>query len=327
MRMRLLTRLFILTAVAIACIAGGLGIIGYDIYRAGPLPEETQIWIKKGQGLHSIAQEWSRDGIIAYPVTFKLVIFLKDIKIKAGEYNIPPRASIDTITRILKNGKPILRKITIPEGLSNNEIYEVLRSSPYMTGAIPEDFIFEGNLLPETYFFERGEERTALLSRMAQGMEEKVKTLWNERDPDLPLQNPTQLITLASIVEKETSRSSERARIAGVFYNRLKKGMKLQTDPTIIYALTNGKGKLGRTLTREDLAFDHLYNTYLHEGLPPGPIANPGEASLRAVVHPLTSKELYFVADGTGGHAFAETLDAHNRNVAKWRKVQKDQIP
>jgi len=210
----------------------------------------------------------------------------------------------------------------LAEGWTVREVFDVLQASPLLEGPLPPPPA-EGTLLPETYFFVRGDSRGALVERMKGNMSETLARLWAKRDPKVALESPLQAVVLASIVEKETGLKDERARVAAVFHNRLKKGMSLQSDPTVIFAVTLGKAPLGRDLTYADLKLDSPYNTYVIVGLPPSPIANPGEAALTAVLHPKATKELYFVADGTGGHAFAETMDGHLKNVAKWRKLQK----
>lgn len=308
----------------VALLGGGSTVYLWHSYtKAGPFLETRRLWIKKGERVEEIAGALQQEAIIADPFFFKLGVWISRTRIKAGEYDIPPASSIRSILKILREGKPILRKLTVPEGLTSFDILALLHSSQYLEGDLPELPPPEGSLLPETYFFERGENRSALLDRLMQAMRDKLAQLWAARDPDLPLKDVEEALILASLVEKETSLPEERSRIAAVFYNRLSKGMKLQTDPSVIYALTSGKAKLERPLTRGDLAYESPYNTYWVEGLPPAPIANPGVDSITAVLHPIKSKELYFVADGTGGHAFAETLEQHNRNVAKWRKLQK----
>jgi UPF0755 protein len=213
----------------------------------------------------------------------------------------------------------VIRKLTIPEGLTSTQIRDILAKAEGLSGSpltAPE-----GSLLPETYDYAWGDTRAGLIRRMAAAQRTTLEALWRERQTGLPLTGPREAVILASIVEKETGAASERARVAAVFHNRLRRGMRLQSDPTIIYALTGGKTRLGRNLNRADLAIDHPYNTYRIKGLPPGPIANPGRAALIAVLNPVKSTELYFVADGSGGHAFAKTLKEHNRNVAKWRRL------
>jgi UPF0755 protein len=226
--------------------------------------------------------------------------------------------------RVLIEGHVVLHRLTIAEGLTVAEIYAVLSAAPDLEGPVPPKPP-EGSLLPETYFFVLGDTRAQLVDRMRNEMSAKLTELWEKRDKAIPLETPADAVTLASLVEKETSQDDERARVAAVFYNRMKKGIPLQSDPTVIYALTDGQGKLDRLLTSADLKTDSPYNTYTNAGLPKGPIANPGVAALKGVLHPQKTKELFFVADGTGGHAFAETLDQHNKNVAKWRKFLKSQ--
>ena len=243
-------------------------------------------------------------------------------KLKAGEYEFSPGVSGYGVTQRLVSGKTVIHKVTIPEGLCVKQIMVLLEGTPKLTpfqGTPPE----EGTLLPETYNFTYGDSANDLIGRMQAAMQNQLQELWNSRDPSLPLKTQREVVTLASIVEKETGLAAERPRVAGVFYARLRKGMKLQTDPTVAYAIAGQP--LNRPLTRNDLLkVDSPYNTYLHEGLPPGPIANPGRASLEAVLKPLKTDELYFVADGTGGHRFSKTLEDHNRNVTEWRHYQKN---
>ena len=224
---------------------------------------------------------------------------------------------IDTIVL----GRAILHAITIPEGLTSQQIVERLRQDDVLAGDIQE-IPREGALLPETYKFQRGGSRDSLLQKMARDQKLLLDEIWRRRSPDLPLASPYDLVTLASIVEKETGKADERPRVAGVFINRLRRHMRLQSDPTIVYGLVGGQGPLGRPLTRADIELSSPYNTYVIDGLPPGPIANPGRAALEAVANPSRTQDLYFVADGTGGHVFADSLDAHNRNVLRWRQIE-----
>jgi len=223
--------------------------------------------------------------------------------------------------RIVVSGQTVTRTLTIPEGLTSREIVARLRQAPGLTGEIAE-VPDEGDLLPETYHYERGDSRSELMARMREAMDRTLDALWPERAEDLPFDSRLEAVTLASIVEKETAVPDERALVAGVFVNRLARGMRLQSDPTVRYALTEGEAELGRPLTRADWRIDHPYNTYQNAGLPPGPIANPGRDALEAALNPADTDYLYFVADGSGGHAFAKTLREHNRNVAEWRKVR-----
>ncbi len=294
---------------------------------AGPLAEDKIVVIPKGTGVSGIAQLLHDEGVIENPDIFKLGVrlFSKDKPLLAGEYVFPKATSQSAAMGIMIGGKSITHQLTIPEGLSVREVLDLVTAERLLDGPLPEAKPAEGTLLPETYQYLRGESRAALVERMSTAMQDALSREWPKRDPDLPLKSVEEAVTLASIVEKETSQADERARIAGVFYNRLKKGMPLQSDPTVIFAVTLGKSKLNRGLTYDDLKIDSPYNTYVVKGLPPGPIANPGLAAIQAVLRPLKHKELYFVADGTGGHAFARTLEEHNKNVAAWRKVQKQQ--
>jgi UPF0755 protein len=228
------------------------------------------------------------------------------------------------VVAILQSGETIVRRLTVPEGLTSARVLELVDGAEGLQGHVgrmPE----EGRLLPETYHFSYGDDRADLVARMEEAMEIALARLWLERSDDLPFATPEDALTLASIVERETAVERERRRVAAVFINRLRRGMRLQSDPTVVYALTEGEGVLGRRLVRDDLRIDHPYNTYVNTGLPPGPIANPGRASIAAVLNPAETRELYFVADGSGGHAFATTLDEHNRNVARWRRLRRQQ--
>jgi len=223
--------------------------------------------------------------------------------------------------QILIEGKSIEHKVTIAEGLTVAEIYKVLEETPLLEGDLPPP-PSEGSLLPETYSYLRGENRATLVERMQKDMDSTLTELWENRAPNIAIDTKEEALILASIVEKETGVASERSHVAAVFHNRLRKGMKLQSDPTVIYAITLGKEKLDRPLSKSDLGTDSPYNTYQVTGLPPGPIANPGRAALEATLKPDDSDDLYFVANGSGGHAFAKTLEEHNKNVAEWRKIQ-----
>jgi UPF0755 protein len=244
-------------------------------------------------------------------------------RLRSGEYRFPKRVSAREAMTILTGGRQIQHRLTIPEGLTTYQILERVAKAEGLEGELTEA-AGEGELLPDTYFFSAGETRNAVVQRMKRSMQELLADAWARRPEDIILKDRRELLILASIVEKETGESSERAMVAGVFVNRLKKGMRLETDPTVIYGITNGKGALGRRLLRSDLEKPSPYNTYKITGLPPGPIANPGRAAVLATVNPAKHEYVYFVADGTGGHAFAETLEQHNRNVAKWRQIRRD---
>lgn len=276
--------------------------------------------IPSGSSLESIVKQLHREDVIESPLLFRLgVMFLGTQRnLQAGEFRIPAHASLSQIAGILSRGRGIVYKVTIPEGTTSWEVVHVLRSNPDLAGeiaSVPE----EGTLLPETYHFERGSKRIDMLNRMTKALKDKLDSLWQQRNLNIPLHTPYEALILASIVEKETALEHERHLVARVFLNRLERGMRLQADPTVIYGLTLGKGSLGRPLRRSELKQDTPYNSYRRSGLPPTPICNPGAASLEAVLNPIESDFLYFVADGKGGHRFASTLAEHQRNVKAWR--------
>jgi UPF0755 protein len=322
--LNLIYGLFGVTAIAAAGIA-------YYLYASftgpGPSLEDNTLVIPKGSGVAQIAGILKSENVIEDTRIFRLgVRLLSEGKpLIAGEYVFPKGISASGAMGIMIAGKSITHRLTVPEGLSVREVLELVSSEPLLDGPLPPERPAEGTLLPETYRFLRGESRASIIARMREDMAKALAEEWEKRDRGILVKSPEEAVTLASVVEKETSKGDERARIAGVFYNRLKKGMPLQSDPTVIFAITLGKLKLKRGLTYDDLKIDSPYNTYLVKGLPPGPIANPGRAALRAVMHPMSHREFYFVADGTGGHAFAATLEEHNRNVAAWRKIRKAQ--
>lgn len=291
----------------------------------GPLAETKTVLIDRGDGVDGIATRLERDGVISDPLLFRAGVFIQkaDRNLKAGEYLFQARASVADVIETLVDGKAILHSMTVPEGRTSWQIVEQLRQEPMLTGEIDE-MPPEGSLLPETYKFTRDTSRSEMIARMRAAHDRLVTDVWERRVAALPLKTPQEMVTLASIVEKETGRADERNRVAGVFINRLDRGMRLQSDPTIIYGVTEGKGSLGRGIRKSELEAVTAYNTYQIDGLPPTPIANPGRASLEAVANPSRTKDLYFVADGTGGHAFAETLDDHNSNVRRWRQIERD---
>ena len=280
--------------------------------------------IAKGSGTAQIARELEAAGIIDDARFFRLGLWLfsEPKALRAGEFSFPASSSAKNVVSIVQGGRTVVRRVTLAEGLTNREIAEQLAAAPGLVGAVgglPQ----EGRLLPETYHYAFGDARNTVLGRMRQQMDDLLTKLWRARAEDLPLKSPEEALILASIVEKETGVAAERARVAAVFINRLRLGMRLQSDPTVVYGLTLGRQALGRPLSRADLQSATPYNTYVIKGLPLTAIANPGRAALRAVLHPVLSKELYFVADGSGGHAFAKTLKQHNANVAKWRRLQR----
>ncbi len=294
----------------------------------GPLTTHKTIILPPGLGVQAIADRLVSAGAIHHPTLFKVAVSIRrgDRFLKAGEYELTPGATPEALIDNLILGKTVVHKITVPEGLSVSQVYDLVTETPTLSGRLDKSFS-EGSLLPNTYHYSRGHNRNALLQQMETLMKNTLEQLWIERDPNLPLKTPIEGVILASIIEKETSLPQERARISAVFINRLRLGMPLQSDPTVVYGMTQGERPLGRPLKRKDLRDkDNLYNTYRHLGLPPGPIANPGKASLVAALSPLETTELYFVADGQGGHNFAETLAEHNKNVKLWRKHQKQKL-
>jgi UPF0755 protein len=293
--------------------------------KAGPLASDKILLIEREDDGGPIADQLERAGVIDSAPLFSAMTLFDGSHgaLKRGEYSFKAGISPREVEQQLIAGKVLLHSITLPEGLTSDQIVQRLRDNDVLVGEVKE-LPREGSLLPETYKFARGETRQALLTVMAKAQIKAVDEIWKKRAPDLPVKSPGELVTLASIVEKETGKVEERPRVAGVFVNRLLKHMKLQSDPTIVYGLVFGKGTLGHSITKAELDQATPYNTYNIEGLPPGPICNPGKAALEAVANPSHSKELYFVADGTGGHAFAETLDQHLKNVAHWRQIEKD---
>lgn len=324
MRRRLLFGLPLVLLV-LAALCGGLLYQGYQAFEtSGPLADDRVVTIPKGSGLGRIAARLETAGVISDGLIFRLgVRYLGAAQsLRAGEYAFAPGISMRGVMTKLSRGETVVHRITIPEGITSREVVALLEADEVLGGAI-EDPPGEGEVLPETYHYSRGDSRQDLLGRMIQAQIAAVELLWEERDSGLPLASPSEALVLASIVEKETALAEERPLVAGVFINRLNQGMRLQSDPTVVYGLTSGERPLGRALTRKDLKAPSPYNTYVIDGLPPGPIANVGRAALRAVLNPAKTEYLYFVADGSGGHAFSRTLAEHNRNVAKWRKIRK----
>ena len=324
-RLALAGGLVLLVVAGFLAGAALLGFLRFDA--AGPATVETTVRIPQGLGVNAIGRQLADAGVIDSPRLFSLGVRLLggERPLQAGEYRFPAGVSARQVMETMIAGRTVPRRLTVAEGLTTAEIMTLLAEAEGLQGDLPPESEWpdEGTFLPETYFYSWGDSRSMLLERMAGAMDETLAELWLDRAPDLPLQTPREALTLASIVEKETAVASERPRVAAVFINRLNRGMPLQSDPTVIYAVTQGREVLERALTRRDLANDHPYNTYVISGLPPGPIANPGRASIEAVLNPVQTKELYFVADGNGGHAFAETLAEHNRNVARWRALKR----
>ena len=316
-----LSFLVIVAVGALAALAWG----ETRLNEAGPLQADKDIFIAPHTDLADIIDKLQSDGVIDSPFTFNVALTAerKRTKIRAGEYLIKAHASLREVIDTLVSGKQIQQAITIPEGLTSNQVVQRLRDDPMLVGEIAK-VPNEGALLPDTYKFVRGSSRAEILDKMEKLDRKVVEQVWARRSPDLPLRSPYELITLASIVEKETGKADERPMVAGVFVNRLRKRMRLQSDPTIVYGLVQGQGTLGHSITRSELDKRTPYNTYQVDGLPPGPIDNPGRAALEAVANPSRTTNLYFVADGTGGHAFADSIDSHNRNVQRWREIERE---
>jgi UPF0755 protein len=316
----------IFTVLILALLAGGGAVVfGKSRFEApGPLQQDKMVNIPPRLGMMEIADLLRREGVIDEHrfIFFGGVVALKArSELKAGEYVFTKRASVRDVVETMVEGKVVQHQLTIPEGLTSEQIVARLLENEILTGNIRE-IPREGTLLPDSYHFNRGFTREQIIQRMRQAQDRLVREVWERRVPDLPVKTPEQLIILASIIEKETSRADERTRVAAVFVNRLKQKMKLQSDPTIVYGLVFGKGSLGHPITRSELQQPTPYNTYIIDGLPPGPITNPGRASIEAAASPARTKELYFAADGTGGHAFAETYDQHQKNVARLRAIE-----
>ena len=312
--------LFLLSAIAM----GAGGYFAYkEIQRDGPLTEEEVVLLKPGASVGQIADILAERKIIRHAGLFNAAVRWREAqgKLKAGEYRFAPGVNVLQVIDILVDGNSILHFVTVPEGRTTKQIIEIINNNEVLTGEISLE-PREGSLLPETYGFTRGESRDALLRRMRTAQEQALGELWETRTSELPITSPREALILASIVEKETGVSSERRRVASVFINRLRRGMRLQSDPTIIYGLTGGE-PLGRGLRESELRGETPYNTYVIKRLPPTPICNPGRASIDAVLNPEDTDDLFFVADGSGGHAFAKTLKQHNNNVAKWREVER----
>jgi len=317
----LLTFLLVIGLLGVAVLVWSV----VESRKPGPLAEDKIVVVEREDDAGTIGEQLERAGVVDSALWFSAMTTLDGSRgsLKRGEYAFKAGVSLRQVEAELIAHKVVQHKLTIPEGLTSDQVVERLRDDDVLIGDVKEP-PREGSLLPDTYLFERGDTRQAELTRMAKAQAKAVDEIWAKRAPDLPIKSPGELVTLASIVEKETGKADERPRVAGVFINRLQKHMKLQSDPTIVYGLVFGKGTLGHPITKAELDQPTPYNTYNIDGLPPGPICNPGKAALEAAANPMRTKELYFVADGTGGHAFAETLDQHLKNVAHWRQIEQD---
>lgn len=293
-----------------------------ELVEPGPLVKETIVEIPRGASLKDITRLLALNGVIENEMLFRLGARYsgRSQDLKFGEYAFEPAASMEQVIAKLVEGDILRRVVTIPEGKTSWEVVQILNDNPLLTGEV--EVPPEGSLFPNTYDVQRNQSRAEVIARMQAAMDEKLAAAWEERAEGLPIKTPEEALVLASIVEKETGVASERPEVAAVFVNRLRQGMKLQSDPTVVYGVTNGEGPLGRGLRRSELDAKTDFNTYVINGLPPTPIANPGLDAIQAVLDPAESDNLYFVADGTGGHVFAETLEEHNRNVSAWRKIE-----
>jgi peptidoglycan lytic transglycosylase G len=311
--------------ILLAVVVGGGLYFGRQRFDApGPLTQDKVVNIPRGLGIRDISDLLEHEGVINQPWVFigSVLVLKTRGGLKHGEYKFHEHASIADVVDTIAAGKVVQHSVTIAEGLTSQQIVAHLLADDALTGPIKE-IPAEGTLLPETYKFTRGMTREQIIERMREAQQRVVAEIWEHRTPDLVLKTPQQLITLASIVEKETGRADERSRVAAVFLNRLKSKMKLQSDPTIIYGLTGGKGSLGHPLMKSEMERPNPYNTYMIDALPPGPIANPGRAALEAVANPARTKDLFFVADGAGHHLFSETYAEHEKNVAKLRATER----
>jgi UPF0755 protein len=317
---RLIAVLFTLVLLA----GAGIAFVYWQFDRPGPSRTETIVEIPRGAGLSAVTDRLEEAGVIDHRYLFMAGVFLNGAQgeLRFGEYAFPASVSGLETMDIVRSGRSINYGFTVAEGLTTRQVLDLLANDDRLTGEV-ETEPAEGALLPETYSFERGATRQSVLDQMTQAMDETIAELWESRADGLPIDTPEDAIILASIIERETGVPEERGRVSSVFVNRLNLGMMLQTDPTVAYAITLGQEPLGRALTRADLQVDSPYNTYVVTGLPPGPIANPGRASIEAALNPADTDFLYFVADGSGGHAFGRTLDEHNANVAEWRRIQR----
>lgn len=318
------TKIALILSVLLVASLTWMGLEGNRRFHApGPLTESISMVIPRGAGTELIAKRLEAAGVIPDRYSFMVGAKLSQANLKAGEYEFTTHISPVEAVRLMAEGHTVIHKLTVAEGLTAKRALALVREAEYLVGEIVRKPL-EGTLMPDTWNLSRDELRDDVVARMEKSMRQFLDQAWAARDRNTPLKNKDELLVLASIIERETALVSERPKVAAVFVNRLRKGMKLQSDPTVIYGLSDGLGVLDRTLTRADLENGHRWNTYVIPALPPTPIANPGRASIEAALHPAASEALYFVADGTGGHVFAKTLDEHNKNVAAWRKVERD---
>ena len=312
-----------LLIVAMTLVGGIIAWGAREMQAPGNFSQDVVFEVKAGDRLKGVSERLAAAGLISNGLIFRIAARNAgdDQKLKFGEYKIPAYASMKQILGIVTSGKALTYQVTIPEGLTSFQIVMLLKNQPYLTGDVKE-IPPEGSLAPDTYSISKGDTVASVIRRMTLAQHRIITDAWALRAEGLPLKSPDDALTLASIVEKETSVPAERPIVASVFINRLNRGMRLQTDPTVIYGITGGKGNLGRGLRQSELRKKTPWNTYVIEGLPETPIANPGKASIEAALNPAKTNYLFFVADGTGGHVFSETIGEHNKNVAKWRKIE-----
>lgn len=317
----------LLAVLLAACLVAGGAFLWFQSWldAPGPARRDTTILVPRGTGLGSIAQKLAQENVVTHPRLFEFAAWYTDTagQLKAGEYLIPPGESPRAVLERIAAGRVLVRRVTITEGLSTAGIRQLITAAEALQGGWPSEPVPEGSLLPETYHYVYGDSRADLVARMRKAQSDLLAELWSRRAEGLPLKSPAEAVILASIVEAETPIPAERARVAGVYINRLRRGMKLQADPTVAYGITKGEAELPRALSRADLAQATPWNTYVIDGLPPTPINHPGRASLEAVMQPETHDFLYFVADGKGGHLFAASYEQHLRNVAAYRASQR----
>lgn len=321
--MRAFWKIIFAVAVVVTAVATWVALEGHRRFtQPGPLAEATNVVIAKGSGLEGIARQLAAARVVPDPYSFIVGTKLRHAALKAGEYAFPAHVAPQDAMAMMAEGRTVVHKLTIAEGLTVRQALQEVAEADYLAGSITRKPA-EGSLLPETWHLSRDDNRDEVVARMEKSMRQMLEQAWAGRFADLPLKSKEEVLVLASIVERETGIKAERPLVAAVFLNRLRLGMKLQSDPTVIYGVSDKLGVLDRPISRADLDNPHPWNTYVHDGLPPTPIANPGRASIEAVLHPASSEALYFVADGSGGHVFARSLDEHNKNVANWRKVEK----
>ena len=328
---RVVSGIFTILVVCMVLVGGGALLLHNWVNAPGPLTASKAVVIPRGESTHDIAARLEREGAITdrwlFIAGYHMVRLTasgdgRPIQLRAGSYQIPAAASIRTIVDTLSEGKTVLYRVTIPEGLTSYQIVERLKADPNLSGEIAE-VPPEGSLLPETFMVQPGAQRQSIIDNMRAEAHKLMERLWSQRQKGLPLKTWEEAVVLASLIEKETGRSDERERVAGVFINRLKLNMRLQSDPTIRYGIDGGKVDWGQPILKTERAQKNTHNTYQINGLPPTPICNPGRAAIEAALNPASTKELYFVADGKGGHVFSETFDAHDANVGKWRVLEK----